>query len=88
MNKELGGEGIKSCALCLAFVDTPMTDFVNGSVPAAGWDAVAAVRAACRSGLERHARLGGGRVEAEALLQVEVHGVAVVIEIAQREVLA
>ncbi len=34
MNKELGGEGIKSCALCPAFVDTPMTDFVKGSVPA------------------------------------------------------
>ena len=34
MNKELGGEGIKSCALCPAFVDTPMTDFVKQSVPA------------------------------------------------------
>jgi NAD(P)-dependent dehydrogenase (short-subunit alcohol dehydrogenase family) len=34
MNKELGGEGIKSCALCPAFVDTPMTDFVKGSVSA------------------------------------------------------
>ena len=34
MNKELGGDGIKSCALCPAFVDTPMTDFVKGSVPA------------------------------------------------------
>ena len=34
MNKELGGEGIKSCALCPAFVDTPMTDFVKDSVPA------------------------------------------------------
>ena len=34
MNKELGGEGIKSCALCPAFVDTPMTDFVKGSVAA------------------------------------------------------
>jgi NAD(P)-dependent dehydrogenase (short-subunit alcohol dehydrogenase family) len=34
MNKELGGEGIKSCALCPAFVDTPMTDFVKSSVPA------------------------------------------------------
>jgi NAD(P)-dependent dehydrogenase (short-subunit alcohol dehydrogenase family) len=34
MNKELGGEGIKSCALCPAFVDTPMTDFVKGSINA------------------------------------------------------
>jgi NAD(P)-dependent dehydrogenase (short-subunit alcohol dehydrogenase family) len=35
MNKELGAEGIKSCALCPAFVDTPMTDFVKGSIDAA-----------------------------------------------------
>jgi NAD(P)-dependent dehydrogenase (short-subunit alcohol dehydrogenase family) len=34
MNKELGGEGIKSCALCPAFVDTPMTDFIKQSVAA------------------------------------------------------
>ncbi len=34
MNKEIGGEGIKSCALCPAFVDTPMTDFVKASVSA------------------------------------------------------
>jgi NAD(P)-dependent dehydrogenase (short-subunit alcohol dehydrogenase family) len=34
MNKELGQEGIKSCALCPAFVDTAMTDFVKGAVPA------------------------------------------------------
>ena len=34
MNKELGKEGIKSIALCPAFVDTPMTDFVKGQVPA------------------------------------------------------
>jgi NAD(P)-dependent dehydrogenase (short-subunit alcohol dehydrogenase family) len=32
MNKELGQEGIKSCALCPAFVDTPMTDFVKETV--------------------------------------------------------
>ena len=32
MNKELATEGIKSCALCPAFVDTPMTDFVKGQV--------------------------------------------------------
>jgi NAD(P)-dependent dehydrogenase (short-subunit alcohol dehydrogenase family) len=34
MNKELGGQGIKSTALCPAFVDTPMTDFVKEQVPA------------------------------------------------------
>jgi NAD(P)-dependent dehydrogenase (short-subunit alcohol dehydrogenase family) len=33
MNSELGKEYIKSCALCPAFVDTPMTDFVKGAVP-------------------------------------------------------
>jgi NAD(P)-dependent dehydrogenase (short-subunit alcohol dehydrogenase family) len=32
MNKELSADGIKSCALCPAFVDTPMTDFVKGQV--------------------------------------------------------
>ncbi len=35
MNKELSPEGVKSCALCPAFVDTPMTDFAKSSgVPA------------------------------------------------------
>jgi NAD(P)-dependent dehydrogenase (short-subunit alcohol dehydrogenase family) len=34
MNKELGKQGIKSTALCPAFVDTPMTEFVKGQVPA------------------------------------------------------
>jgi len=29
MNKELATEGVKSCALCPAFVDTPMTDFAK-----------------------------------------------------------
>ena len=33
MNKELGGEGIKSVAFCPGFVDTDMTDFIKGSVP-------------------------------------------------------
>jgi NAD(P)-dependent dehydrogenase (short-subunit alcohol dehydrogenase family) len=33
MNKELGQDGIKSCALCPGFVDTAMTDFVKGQVP-------------------------------------------------------
>jgi NAD(P)-dependent dehydrogenase (short-subunit alcohol dehydrogenase family) len=34
MHKELSGDGIKSTALCPAFVDTPMTDFVKGQVSA------------------------------------------------------
>ncbi len=34
MNKELSGQGIKSCALCPGFVDTAMTDFVKGQVAA------------------------------------------------------
>ncbi|MDE3070392.1 MAG: SDR family oxidoreductase, partial [Acidobacteriota bacterium] len=34
MNKELGSLGIKSTALCPAFVDTPMTEFAKESVPA------------------------------------------------------
>ena len=33
MNRELGPHGIKSTALCPAFVDTPMTDFVKEHVP-------------------------------------------------------
>ena len=33
MNQELSELGIKSTALCPAFVDTPMTDFVKGQVP-------------------------------------------------------
>jgi NAD(P)-dependent dehydrogenase (short-subunit alcohol dehydrogenase family) len=35
MNKELASEGIKSCALCPAFVDTPMTDFAKAGGVAA-----------------------------------------------------
>jgi NAD(P)-dependent dehydrogenase (short-subunit alcohol dehydrogenase family) len=34
MNQELGQHGIKSTALCPAFVDTPMTDFAKENVPA------------------------------------------------------
>jgi NAD(P)-dependent dehydrogenase (short-subunit alcohol dehydrogenase family) len=34
MNKELGSEGVKSVAFCPGFVDTDMTEFVKGSVPA------------------------------------------------------
>jgi NAD(P)-dependent dehydrogenase (short-subunit alcohol dehydrogenase family) len=32
MNKELGTQGVKSCALCPGFVDTAMTDFVKQQV--------------------------------------------------------
>jgi short-subunit dehydrogenase len=34
MNKELNGDGVKSVAFCPGFVDTDMTDFIKGSVPA------------------------------------------------------
>ena len=34
MHKELGGDGVKSTALCPAFVDTPMTDFVKEQIKA------------------------------------------------------
>jgi NAD(P)-dependent dehydrogenase (short-subunit alcohol dehydrogenase family) len=34
MNKELASQGIKSTALCPAFVDTPMTEFAKQHVPA------------------------------------------------------
>jgi NAD(P)-dependent dehydrogenase (short-subunit alcohol dehydrogenase family) len=34
MNAELGDRGIKSTALCPAFVDTPMTDFIKDRLPA------------------------------------------------------
>jgi len=48
MNRELSALGIKSTALCPAFVDTPMTDFVKATVPAEAMiqtsDIVAAVR--------------------------------------------
>ncbi len=56
MNKELANDGIKSCALCPGFVDTPMTDFVKGEVPAEEMirpeDVAAAVRFCL--GLSRH----------------------------------
>ena len=35
MNKELNADGIKSVAFCPGFVDTDMTEFVRGTVPAA-----------------------------------------------------
>lgn len=34
MNKELGGDGVKSVAFCPGFVDTDMSDFVKDTVPA------------------------------------------------------
>jgi NAD(P)-dependent dehydrogenase (short-subunit alcohol dehydrogenase family) len=34
MNKELATQGVKSTALCPAFVDTPMTEFAKQDVPA------------------------------------------------------
>jgi NAD(P)-dependent dehydrogenase (short-subunit alcohol dehydrogenase family) len=34
MNKELGREGIKSCAFCPAFVDTAMADWMKETIPA------------------------------------------------------
>jgi NAD(P)-dependent dehydrogenase (short-subunit alcohol dehydrogenase family) len=34
MNKELNADGIKSTVLAPGFVDTPMTDFIKGQVPA------------------------------------------------------
>ena len=34
MNKELNNDGVKSVAFCPGFVDTDMTDFVKGTVPA------------------------------------------------------
>jgi NAD(P)-dependent dehydrogenase (short-subunit alcohol dehydrogenase family) len=34
MNKELAEAGVKSVALAPGFVDTPMTDFVKGQIPA------------------------------------------------------
>jgi short-subunit dehydrogenase len=34
MNGELNGDGVKSVAFCPGFVDTDMTDFIKGQVPA------------------------------------------------------
>jgi NAD(P)-dependent dehydrogenase (short-subunit alcohol dehydrogenase family) len=34
MNKELGPDGVKSVALCPGFVDTDMSEFVKGQIPA------------------------------------------------------
>ena len=34
MNKELGDDGVKSVAFCPGFVDTDMSEFIKGSIPA------------------------------------------------------
>jgi NAD(P)-dependent dehydrogenase (short-subunit alcohol dehydrogenase family) len=34
MNKELGSDGVKSVAFCPGFVDTDMSEFVKGTIPA------------------------------------------------------
>ena len=65
MNKELGKEGIKSCALCPAFVDTPMTDFVKQAVPAESMIQVTDVAEAVRLLL----RLSPGCVIPEIIFQ-------------------
>jgi NAD(P)-dependent dehydrogenase (short-subunit alcohol dehydrogenase family) len=49
MNKELSGAGIKNCAICPAFVDTPMTDFVKGQVPPDQMIQVSDIAEMCRA---------------------------------------
>jgi len=49
MNKELSTQGIKSCAICPAFVDTPMTDFVKGQVDPASMIQVGDIAEMCRA---------------------------------------
>jgi NAD(P)-dependent dehydrogenase (short-subunit alcohol dehydrogenase family) len=34
MNQELVADGVRSVALCPAYVDTPMSDFIKGEIPA------------------------------------------------------
>jgi NAD(P)-dependent dehydrogenase (short-subunit alcohol dehydrogenase family) len=65
MNKELGKDGIKSTALCPAFVDTPMTDFVKQSVAAEDMIQVTDVSEAVRMLL----RLSPGCVIPEIIFQ-------------------
>jgi NAD(P)-dependent dehydrogenase (short-subunit alcohol dehydrogenase family) len=33
MNRELEADGIKSCALCPGYVDTPLTDYIKDEIP-------------------------------------------------------
>jgi NAD(P)-dependent dehydrogenase (short-subunit alcohol dehydrogenase family) len=65
MNKELGQDGIKSTALCPAFVDTPMTDFIKQSVAAEKMIQVTDVSEAVRMLL----RLSPGCVIPEIIFQ-------------------
>jgi NAD(P)-dependent dehydrogenase (short-subunit alcohol dehydrogenase family) len=65
MNKELGKDGIKSTALCPAFVDTPMTDFIKQNVAAAEMIQVSDVAEAVRMLL----RLTPGCVIPEIIFQ-------------------
>ena len=65
MNKELGKDGVKSTALCPAFVDTPMTDFIKQSVPAESMIQVEDVAEAVRMLL----RLSPGCVVPEIIFQ-------------------
>lgn len=65
MNKELGALGIKSTALCPAFVDTPMTDFVKGHLPAEEMIQTSDIAAAVRLLLS----LSGGCVIPEIVFQ-------------------
>jgi NAD(P)-dependent dehydrogenase (short-subunit alcohol dehydrogenase family) len=34
MNKELNSDGVKSVAFCPGFVDTDMSEFIKGTIPA------------------------------------------------------
>ena len=65
MNKELGKDGVKSTALCPAFVDTPMTDFIKQSVPPESMIQVGDVAEAVRMLL----RLSPGCVIPEIIFQ-------------------
>jgi NAD(P)-dependent dehydrogenase (short-subunit alcohol dehydrogenase family) len=65
MNKELGKDGIKSTALCPAFVDTPMSDFIKQSVAAEDMIQVSDVAEAVRMLL----RLTPGCVIPEIIFQ-------------------
>src|SRR5204863_172102 len=57
MNKELGAAGVKSCALCPGFVDTPMTEFVKQEVSAKGLASRWVTRIRSSRSLARRARL-------------------------------
>jgi NAD(P)-dependent dehydrogenase (short-subunit alcohol dehydrogenase family) len=51
MNRELGADGIRSVALCPGWVDTDMTDFIKGEVPAEEMIRPADIAAAVRFAL-------------------------------------